>query len=158
MTEGLLYAEDLPVGFHVDLGTVDVSREEIIEFAQRYDPLPFHVDPDASHFGDVIGSSIHTLALFASVASPQFIARLAIVAGKGIDGLRLPNPVRPGSTLRASMEVVDVVPKPGRADIHCRGLLTDQDDLVVLTMTSISVVRSREPQPAAAIAATEEIR
>ncbi|GAB4009067.1 MaoC/PaaZ C-terminal domain-containing protein [Nocardioides ultimimeridianus] len=147
----LLYAEDLPIGFHVELGTVGVSREEIIEFARRYDPLPFHVDPAASHFGDVIGSSIHTLALFASLASPQLVARLAIVAGKGIDRLRLPNPVRPGSTLRGSMEVVDVVAKPDRADIHCRGLLIDQDDLVVLSMTSISVVRSRPPQPGTAV-------
>ena len=143
MTAGLLHAEDLTIGLHIDLGTVAVTRSEIVEFARRYDPLPFHVDPAASPFGDVIASSIQTLALFASLASPQFIARLALVAGKGMDRLRLPHPVRPDVELRASMRVSDVVPREGRADVHCECLMVDEDDHVVLSFTSISVVRSR---------------
>ena len=51
------YAEDYNAGDVFDLGTYDVTREEIIEFSQKYDPFPFHVDDQAAQetvFGGII--------------------------------------------------------------------------------------------------------
>jgi acyl dehydratase len=141
----ILYAEDLNVGDWMDLGTVEVSRDEIVHFAKKFDPLPIHVDGADSPFGDVIASGMHTLSLFASISSPKFMARIALVAGKGFDRMRLPHPVRPGAVLSGSLEVVEVRMGPRKADVHCRYEMVDQNDDLVMTMVGIQVVRRRHP-------------
>lgn len=140
---GLLYADDLAVGDWMDLGSVPVTREEIVRFAERFDPLPIHVDGTDSPFGDVIASGMHTLSLFSSLCSPKFMARTALVAGKGLERMRLPHPVRPGMVLSGSLQVVDVRMGRERADVHCLFEMTDQDGNVVLSMVGVQVVRRR---------------
>jgi acyl dehydratase len=139
----LLYAEDLAIGDWMDLGPVEVTRDEIVRFARQFDPLPIHVDGTESPFGDVIASGMHTLSLFASISSPKFMARLALVAGKGFDRMRLPNPVRPGSVLTGSLQVVEVRMGTRKADVHCLYEMVDQDGALVMTMVGIQVVRRR---------------
>lgn len=140
-----LYAEDLVVGDWMQLGTVAVSRDEIIEFAQRFDPLPIHLDAENSPFGDVIASGMHTMALFSSIASPAFISRLALVAGKGAERLQFPRPVRPDAVLTGSVEIVEIRMGDRGADVHCRYEMTDPDGEVVMTMVGVQVVRRRQP-------------
>jgi acyl dehydratase len=144
-SDQILYAEDLAVGDWMDLGPVEVTRDEIVRFARQFDPLPIHVDGTESPFGDVIASGMHTLALFASISSPRFMARLALVAGKGFDRMRLPNPVRPGSVLTGSLQVVDVRMGTRKADVHCIYEMADQKGDLVMTMVGIQVVRRRHP-------------
>jgi acyl dehydratase len=144
-SDRILYAEDLAVGDWMDLGHVEVNRDEIIEFARRFDPLPIHIDGTESPFGDVIASGMHTLSLFASISSPKFMARIALVAGKGFDRMRLPHPVRPGSVLTGSLEVLDIRMGPRKADVHCRYEMIDQNGDLVMTMVGIQVVRRRQP-------------
>jgi len=129
----------------MELGPVEVTRDEIVRFARQFDPLPIHVDGTESPFGDVIASGMHTLALFASISSPKFMARLALVAGKGFDRMRLPNPVRPGSVLTGSLRVVEVRMGARKADVHCLYEMVDQDGDLVMTMMGIQVVRRRRP-------------
>jgi acyl dehydratase len=141
---GLLYADDLAIGDWMDLGVVSASEAEIIAFARQFDPLPLHVDRDAaaqSPFGGIIASAIHTLALFASLASTRFLPRLALVAGKGMESARFPAPVRPDELLRGRMEVVGVALREGRADVRSRATMTS-DAGVVLDFVSITVVRT----------------
>ena len=57
-SDQILYAEDLTVGDWMDLGPVEVSRDEIIRFARQFDPLPIHIDGTESPFGDVIASPV----------------------------------------------------------------------------------------------------
>ena len=45
---GERYFEDYIVGSVHDCGTVTVDEREVIEFASRYDPPPFHIDPVAA--------------------------------------------------------------------------------------------------------------
>ncbi len=141
----ILYAEDLAVGDWMDLGPVEVSRDEIICFAKQFDPLPIHVDGTDSPFGDVIASGMHTLSLFARISSPKFMARLALVAGKGFDRMRLPHPVRPGTVLTGSLQVVEVRMGSRKADVHCLYEMVNQNDDLVMTMVGIQVVRRRYP-------------
>lgn len=53
------YFEDMEVGEEVDCGSIEVTKEEMLEFAERYDPQPFHVDEKAAQetmYGDLIAS------------------------------------------------------------------------------------------------------
>lgn len=145
LSDQILYAEDLALGDWMELGPVDVTRDEITRFARHFDPLPIHVDGTDSPFGDVIASGMHTLSLFASISSPKFMARIALVAGKGFDRMRLPHPVRPGSVLTGSLQVVEVKMGPRKADVHCRYEMVDQYGNLVMTMVGIQVVRRRHP-------------
>ena len=43
-----IYFEDFKVGQVIELGSCTVSKEEIISFARRFDPQPFHIDEIAA--------------------------------------------------------------------------------------------------------------
>lgn len=144
--EGLLFAEDLAIGDWMDLGSVSATEAEIIEFATLYDPLPLHTDPEVaarSPFGGIIASAIHTQALFGRLASSRFIPRLALVAGKGMETVRFPAPVRPGDVLHGRMEVTDVDLRDGRADVRARATMRTEV-ATVMSFTSIVVIRRRD--------------
>jgi acyl dehydratase len=78
-------------------------------------------------------------------SSPKFTARLALVAGKGFDRLRLPNPVRPGAVLTGSLQVIELRMSSRKADVHCLYEMVNQDGDLVMTMVGIQVVRRRNP-------------
>ena len=62
----MLYWEDMEVGTGAVLGTYDVTREEVLEFARKYDPQPFHLSDEAAaktHFGRIAASGWHTAAM-----------------------------------------------------------------------------------------------
>ena len=62
---GMIYFEDLEVGAETTFGTYDVTREEVIEFAQKYDPQPFHLDEAAGQdpLRADCGKRLHTAAM-----------------------------------------------------------------------------------------------
>jgi acyl dehydratase len=150
------FVEDLNAGDVHELGSTSVTEAEIVAFAERFDPLPIHVDREAAAagpFGGIIGSAAHTLALYSSLASPGFMARLALVAGKGVERMRVPHPLRPGVVLAATIEVLEVAPRfredaisTDRADLRCAGRMTDPEGRVVLALEALQVVRYRLPQ------------
>jgi acyl dehydratase len=144
--EDLIYADDLEIGSARELGTYLVSREEVLEFGRRWDPLAIHVDEALaakSTFGGVIASGIHTMAIYQHLMATNFISRLAIIAGKGILDMQLENPVRPGDLLTAHVNLLDLQFRGRRADLTTRGVMHNQDGLKVFDMTGISVVRRR---------------
>ncbi|MER5538912.1 MaoC/PaaZ C-terminal domain-containing protein [Streptomyces mirabilis] len=90
----LLYAEDLESGAVIDLGHVKVSRQDILGFGKRWDPLPMHTDEKAAAagpFGGLIASVIHTLAMFQRLQVNGFFARTAIIAGRGMESMHCPH-------------------------------------------------------------------
>lgn len=145
-SKALLHADDLRIGDSLNFGPYELSEREILDFGRRWDPLPIHTDPiaaAASPFGSLIASGVHTLAIYSKLVSPAFRARLALLAGKGIDRMRLPNPVRADSVLTLTVTVSDIDPGPRYADVRTHAVMTDQDDRVVLDLTSVLVVESR---------------
>ena len=98
---GKRYWEELVETEPLPCRTLCFSKEEIIEFARKYDPQPFHVDEAAaatSIFGGIIASSLHTLSATTRVIVDA-LGDLAIVSGLGMDEILMPNPVRPGDVL-----------------------------------------------------------
>jgi len=59
----MLHYEDIVVGSRSSYGCYEVTREEVIEFASKYDPQPFHLDDEAAaqtYFGRLSASGWHT--------------------------------------------------------------------------------------------------
>lgn len=101
--------EELEPGTVYDCGTRSVTAEELVAFAERFDPLPIHVDPDRAGrgpFGGLVASGIHTLALSQSAAVEGFFGGSGIVASGGFEELRFPAPFRPGETMSVDVEVL----------------------------------------------------
>lgn len=108
-----LYAEDLRPGAVFDLGSAKVSKEEILGFGRRFDPLPLHTDEDAaaaSRFRGLIASGFHTVAVLQRLLVDAVLSRAAVIAGREISSLRMRAPVRPGDVLRGTMEILEVRP------------------------------------------------
>lgn len=113
------YFEDFAEGQVYELGEATVSEEEILDFARRFDPQPFHVDREAakrSMYGGLIASGWHTGSLFMSLMVRGLLHDAASLGSAGVDELRWLRPVRPGDRLRARLNVTSVRPSSKRAD------------------------------------------
>lgn len=143
------YLEDYAVGRTVTLDPVGVTEQEIIEFGTSYDPQPFHVDPVAaadSPFGSVIASGWHTCALTMRALVAGFFSPLSSLGSPGIDELRWAVPVRGGDVLTATAIVLEnrrSASKPDRGVIRTAITTRNQDDVTVLSLTAINLVRAR---------------
>lgn len=95
------YWDDIAEGEPFNCRTIVLSLPEIVEFAMKYDPQPFHVDEQAaasSRFGGIIASSLQTLSACTRVLVDAQ-GDVAILSGLGIEQVQLPNPVRPADLL-----------------------------------------------------------
>jgi acyl dehydratase len=137
------YLEDFRAGEVIELGSHVVGEREILEFARRYDPQPFHVDPERaaeSNFGGLIASGWQTCALFMRLAVDGLLGASASMGSPGLDSLRWLVPVRPGDTLRARYTVLEVTPsrsRPDRGVVRFRGEMINQRDEVALSMEGV---------------------
>jgi acyl dehydratase len=144
-----VHFEDYVPGSAVTLGPVRVSREEIIEFATRYDPQPFHVDPAAaehSPYGGIIASGWHTCALTMRLLVDSYLSADSSLGSPGLDELRWLAPVRPGDELTVHLSVLDTRPsasKPDRGIVRSRVEVVNQDATTVLSMVAVNLVRRR---------------
>lgn len=102
--------EDFPTGTVVELGQFSLSEEEIISFASRYDPQPFHVDPEgaaAGPFGGLIASGWHSGASLMRLYVDAMLIGTDSRGSPGIEELRWFRPMRPGEVIRARVTVID---------------------------------------------------
>ncbi len=88
----MIYFEDMEVGAERVYGSYDVTREEVIEFARKYDPQPFHLSDEAAaktHFGRLAASGWHTCAMTMRVIVDAITKeRQAGLGSPGVDELR----------------------------------------------------------------------
>lgn len=145
-----LYLEDLTPGRRFAAGPVRVTEAEIIAFARRYDPQPFHTDPEAARahplFRGLAASGWHTAAL----TMPMVVEAIGHIAGGIIGGggdLQWPRPVRPGDSLSLEAEVLEATPSRSRPDrgsalMRNRTLNQHGDEVQVFT---VRIVVPRRP-------------
>lgn len=145
------YWEDFTVGETTELGTVDVTREEIVEFAQRYDPQPFHVDDAAADdgpYGGLIASGWHTASLFMGLFVRTILLDAASMGSPGVEELRWTAPVRPGDRLTGRVTVTASEPsskRPDRGTVFTTSEVLNQDGAVVMTMKARGFFGRRDP-------------
>ena len=102
--------EDFTAGRIFELGTAVVDREEMLAFARRFDPQPFHVDDDAakaSWFGALAASGWFTAGLWMRLYVDEVLNKALSLGSPGGEELVWPVPVYAGDELRASMEVLE---------------------------------------------------
>ncbi len=141
--------EDFAVGQVLGGGTHTVSAEEIVAFATRFDPQPFHVDAEAaksSIYGGLIASGWHTVSIAMRLACDAYIVDSLSGGSPGVDQIRWLKPVRPGDTLRAEFAVVAVRPsasKPDRGTVTTEWRMTNQRGEQVMRMQGIGIFLRR---------------
>jgi acyl dehydratase len=137
--------EDYAAGESFELGDEPITEKEIVEFAKRYDPQPFHIDPvaaAATHFGGLIASGWMTAAVSMRVMCQHFISARASMGSPGIDELRWLLPVRPGDRLRVRVEVLGCVPSKSKSD---RGVVSMRQE-VLMSLKTMALLK-RRPAP-----------
>ena len=146
------YFEDIAIGATALFGHYAVKRDEVIAFAEVYDPQPFHLSDEAAaatHFGRLSASGWHTCAMtMAMVAENLTASRQAALGSPGLDELRWLKPVHPGDTLRCETEVIDKRASRSRPDMgsyRSRTTVINQHDVPVMTFISIGLIRMRPP-------------
>ncbi len=145
------YFEDLEVGETYETGSYTITKEEIITFAEQFDPQPFHVDEEAaqeSMFGGLVASGLHTLCLSVRLFITEFVQGeegVANMGGSGMDDLQWQKPVYPGDALRVQIEVIGKTPsesRPERGYVDFRRrVFTDDEE--VMSLVSHNIIRRR---------------
>ena len=144
------YFEDFAVGERTEFGHYDVTREEVLEFARKYDPQPFHLSDEAAaktHFGRMSASGWHTAAMTMAVIARHVVAdQQSSLGSPGIDELRWLKPVYPGDRLTVSGEILEMTPsrsKPHIGTLRTRTNVTNQDGVAVMRYDSIVMLQRR---------------
>jgi acyl dehydratase len=143
------YLEEFSVGQVFTSPTVAVDSADIKDFAAHYDPQPFHLDDAAatkSLFGGLAASGWHTAALTMRLLVQGGLPIAGGIIGAGVEGLRWPQPMRPGDALWVQSEVLEIRPsqsRPQQGLMKVRSTTLNQRDELVQIMTSTLVVPRR---------------
>ena len=132
--------EDFREGDEVELGSKTVTAEEIVAFAREFDPQPFHLSEEAgaaSHFGGLVASGWHTVAIFMRLYVDEVLLGSASLGSPGVEELRWLKPVRPGDTLTGRGRVLWTKPSdrdPRRGTVFSESELVNQHGEVVMRL------------------------
>jgi acyl dehydratase len=141
--------EDFKVGETAELGSCSVTEEEILAFARKYDPQPFHTDREAaarSIYGGLIASGWHTCGLMMRLSVEGARREEAASTGSpGLDSCRWIKPVRAGDVLSGRTEVLESWPSRSKpiGFVRRRTELINQRGEVVLAVVGITMYRRR---------------
>jgi len=146
----MLYLDDIQPGMKRSFGRYEVTREEVLDFARKYDPQPFHLSDEAAagtHFGRLAASGWHSCAMTMAMFVEEMKAHpQASLGAAGIDELRWLKPVYPGDVLRCETEVLEVTPsrsRPEMGSVRSRMTTFNQHDVPVLSFVSLGLMRRR---------------
>ncbi len=143
------YLQDYVEGTVAELGTVSLSEQEILDFGRRYDPQPFHTDPQAAAagpYGGLIASGWHTCAAVMPLIVNGYLSPASSLGSPGLESLRWLQPVRPDEPLTVRTTVRQVRRSASKPD---RGLVTGLlevaggDGALKLTAVIVNVIAAR---------------
>lgn len=143
------YLDDLTPGQRFTSPGLTLTEAEIIDFAWRYDPQPFHLDANAaaeSPYGGLIASGFQSLAICFRLFIQSGILAESSMGSPGIDELRWLAPVRPGDTLHSEIEVLEVRPsnsKPDRGIARLKYQAVNQRGEAVLSFIVMHLLRRK---------------
>ncbi|MAL80356.1 MAG: acyl dehydratase [Sneathiella sp.] len=144
-----IYFEDIKVGAKTVSKTRTVTKEEMLAFATKYDPQPFHIDEEAaknSIYGGLIASGWHTAAIMMRLLVDNMGNQRAGLGSPGLDNLRWLLPVRPGDTLHFESVVIETRRSQSRPDmgvVRSEVKVYNQKDEAVLSFNSIGMMMTR---------------
>lgn len=133
----LSYFEDVEIGVPRQDGTYTLERDEVIEFARKWDPQPWHLDDEAAAktlFGRISACYSHMFAILSKLTNEREGA-LAVVAGLGFEEMYMSRPAYPGDVLQLESECLakrESRSKPDRGIVTTRFSLRNQHGEEVL--------------------------
>ncbi len=146
-----VFFEDFEVGASYEFGEYHVTTEEIIEFASKYDPQPFHLSEEAGkamHFGGLCASGWHTCAIAMRLTVDNMPeGQSGSLGSPGIDELRWKKPVFPGDTLRIKNTILDKRESRSRPDmgsVFMQNEMFNQNDELVMSFKPIVMFQKRK--------------
>jgi acyl dehydratase len=146
------YYEDIEVGRKQSFGSYAVTLDEVLAFARKYDPQPFHLSAEEAaktHFGRISASGWHTSAMVMAMLVENLNAnQQAGLGSPGVDELRWHKPVYPGDSLRCETEVIEKrrsASKPEMGIFRSKMRIFNQHDSLVMSFLSIGLIRTRDP-------------
>ena len=143
------YFEDYLPGTTSQYGPIRVEEADVVDFARRFDPQPFHVDADAAAagpFGGLIASGWHSCALAMRLLADEYLSPASSLGSPGVDELRWLLPVRPGDLLTLHTTVAEARvsrSKPDRGLVTTRAQLVNQSGDAVLRLVLMNLIRVR---------------
>jgi acyl dehydratase len=147
--------EDLTSGQVIDLGETVVDRQEMLDFARRFDPQPFHLDEEAARqsiLGGLSASGWFTASLWMRAYVDHVLADSTSQGSPGGKELAWLAPVRPGDVLRCQVEVLSARRSRSRPNLGLVEIVgttyrrcEDADDECVLRFTFIGMFGTVEP-------------
>jgi len=142
------YLEDLVIGEERLSQPVRVSADEIKEFAKKFDPQPFHIDPEAAkltQFGGLIASGTHTLAYWRKM-DDEINGDIAYICGLEYESVRLITPLRPGDDMFLKSEIIEArrsKTRPDRGVVKIAYRVSNQNNQTLATLTCTSLVKTK---------------
>lgn len=144
------WLEDFAAGEAIDFGCTKVTEVEIIAFAGKFDPQPFHLSAEAgarTPYEGLIASGWHTASMTMRMMVDHIVSHQGL-GSPGIDELRWLKPVRPGDVLTCRATVIEVRrsrSKPDRGVVRQKVETMNQKGEVVLSWIGNVMVRARNP-------------
>ena len=154
--------EDLEVGKRIEMGSITVDHDEVIAFASKYDPQPFHLSDEAaakSMFGRLSASGWHTCSMAMGLMVRNFLHESSSLGSPGLEKIKWLKPVYPGDTLTLFQVIQDRRPMNSRPDVGLTRTLWEmfnQHGEQVLLMDGWGMFRRRAPAAAAPTASAEK--
>jgi acyl dehydratase len=142
------YLDDLQIGQKFTSGSHAIDAAQIVDFASKFDPQPFHLDDEAARgtvFGGLAASGWHTMAVTMRLIVGDGAPFVGGVIGVGGE-ISWPRPTRPGDVLSVTSEIMEVTPsksKPDRGMVTLRSETRNQKDEVVQVLIAKLVVPRR---------------
>lgn len=145
------FYEDYSVGEVIRSAAITLTEADIIDFAFRYDPQPFHIDKlsaEKSIYGGLIASGWQVIAVtFRMLVQAGFLGE-GSMGSPGVEELKWMLPVRPGDTLRGEVEILDMrvsTSKPDRGLVRMAYRIINQKGETVSSLRSTQLVKRRSP-------------
>lgn len=143
----MLYLEDLKVGDHFTSREYEITLEEVLDFAHKYDPQVFHTDPEKAKdhpiFQGLAASGWHTSAITMRLWTECFPVAYGLIGSES--SLRWPRPTRVGDKLHVDVEIVAITPSKTKTD---RAIVTyvtqaknQNQDVLLISTTKIVVFK-----------------
>ena len=141
------FFDDLSVGDTFESLSKTITEAEIIDYAWRYDPPPFHVSKPAAEepiFGGLIASGFMTAAITFQLIQQSNGFPATSSGGHGINKLRWLEPVRPNDTINATMHVLSLQLSTSNlklGNVLCTFDTFNQNKTIVMTMENIWILK-----------------
>jgi acyl dehydratase len=143
------YFDDFKIGDTLTTDSATVTEQDVITFANQFDPQPFHNDKAAAEkteFGGLIASGFHMLSLSFSLFFNMRVIEKHNLGSPGMDKVRWLRPMRPGDTIHSVIEVTDMKPSASKSDrgsIWMRHDTINQNGETIMTVDCIHRLKRR---------------